>query len=59
LEKEFPKVIEIPQIHPEIRENTKRKREREISSPRKNTKDDITEDKRRYLERNNLHNSIV
>jgi hypothetical protein len=29
LEKEFPKVVEIPQIHPEIRENTKRKRERE------------------------------
>ncbi len=45
LGKEFDKVLEISRIHPEIRENTKRKREK-ISSPRKNTEDDITGDKR-------------
>jgi hypothetical protein len=38
LEKEFVKVIEIPRIHPEIREK--------ISSPRKNTEDDIPGDER-------------
>jgi hypothetical protein len=28
LKKEFPEVVKIPQIHPEISENTKRKIER-------------------------------